>query len=427
MERKMKELLNSAQPGAVATLCLAVILFAAFALTRATKRAKLPNVTAYILAGILIGPYVLSLVPQAVIDELDFVTDIALAFIAFDVGKYFRLSALRRSGMRVPVITIFEALAAAAVIVCTMLWVFRLPLAFSLLLGAIGCATAPASTIMTIRQYKAKGEYVDTILQVVALDDAVALIAFSVCAAAAQSLGSGGTLDASVFILPLLSNAATLALGLGCGFLLRFLVGRRRSHDNRLMLTIATVLVMSGLCSVLNVSPLLSCMMLGATYVNLTDDERLFQQVSDFTPPILTIFFVLSGMRLNVPSLAAAGLIGVVYFVVRIAGKYAGACAGAWLTHASPEIRKYLGLALIPQAGVSIGLAILAQRMLPTDMGILLSTIILSSGVLYELVGPAMAKLGLTLSHAIPVPEKKMEGAPPASSTTLSPVSPSGK
>lgn len=168
-------------------------------------------------------------------------------------------------------------------------------------------------------------------------------------------------------------------------------------------------------------------MMLGATYVNLTDDERLFQQVSDFTPPILTIFFVLSGMRLNVPSLAAAGLIGVFYFVARIAGKYAGACAGACLTHASPEIRKYLGLALIPQAGVSIGLAILAQRMLPADMGILLSTIILSSGVLYELVGPAMAKLGLTLSHAIPVPEKNKDGAPPASSTTLSPVSPSDK
>lgn len=258
MEKKMKELLNSARPGAVATLCLAVILFAAFALTRVTKRAKLPNVTAYILTGILIGPYVLSLIPQAVIDELDFVTDIALAFIAFGVGKYFRLPTLRRNGMRVIVITIFEALAAAAVIVCTMLWVFHLPLAFSLLLGAIGCATAPASTIMTIRQYKAKGEYVDTVLQVVALDDAVALIAFSICAAAAPSLGSGGTLDASVFILPLLSNAATLALGLGCGFLLRFLVGRRRSHDNRLMLTIATVLVMSGLCSVLNVSPLLS-------------------------------------------------------------------------------------------------------------------------------------------------------------------------
>ncbi len=182
---------------------LAAMLISAFGLSRITKRLKLPNVTAYILAGILIGPYGLKWVDAAMVENMSFVTDVALAFIAFGVGKYFKWPVLKASGARVLVITILEALAAAAAISAAMLLIFHLPLSFSLLLGAIGAATAPASTLMTIRQYKAKGHFVDTILQVVALDDAVALLAFSVCATVSQIAESPQQLNAAAILLPI--------------------------------------------------------------------------------------------------------------------------------------------------------------------------------------------------------------------------------
>lgn len=386
---------------AVIISSLAIILFTSFLLTRITKKFKLPNVTAYIITGILIGPYVLNIIPKNIINGLDFVTDVALAFIAFGVGKYFKLSTLKKSGSEVVIITLFESLVAAIVITFVMIFVFHLSVPFSIMLGAIGCATAPASTIMTIRQYHAKGKFVDTILQVVALDDVVALVAFSICAAVAQAMSSNIKLSPSVFLMPIVTNLIAIIGGIVMGFILNKVISDRRSQDNRLIITIAIILAMTGICSVLDVSPLLSSMALGAAYINLSNNGQLFKQINNFTPPILTIFFVLSGMKLDVPSLASAGVIGIVYFFVRIIGKYLGAYWGAKVCKSSEEIRKYLGLALIPQAGVSIGLAALGQRILPPEIGGLLSTIILSSAVLYELVGPASAKAALHLSNSI--------------------------
>lgn len=411
----MLENLASSHPNAAVILSLAVMLFSGFLLTRITKKLKLPNVTGYIFAGILIGPYVLGLVPPSVVSGMDFVTDAALAFIAFGVGKYFKLSALRRSGWGIVVITLLEALLAALLITLTMIGVFHLSVSFSLLLGAIGCATAPASTIMTIRQYKAKGPFVDTILQVVALDDAVALIAFSVCAAIAQSLNASGRMDAGAVVLPLVINILAVGVGVGLGFLLKWLISERRSQEHRLVLVVGVLMGLTGLCTLFDVSPLLSCMALGTAYVNCGGNKNLFKQVNRFTPPILLLFFVLSGLRLNIPSLLTGGVIGVTYFFVRILGKYAGASLGARLTGAPTAVRRYLGLALIPQAGVSIGLAALGQRLLPESLGSLLSTIILSSAVLYEMVGPACAKASLRLSHTIAKPAPPLPAsAPPA-------------
>nr|WP_122012898.1 cation:proton antiporter [Maliibacterium massiliense] len=404
---------NLIKPGTTASviLCLAVILFAGFLLTRITKKCKLPNVTGYIFAGIILGPYVLGVIPTETIAHMDFVTDIALAFIAFGVGKYFKLATLKQSGKQAIIVTLFESLMAAAVIALVMIFVFRLPVGFSILLGAIGCATAPASTIMTIRQYKAKGDFVHMVMQVVALDDAVALIAFSVCAAIAQGLAVGH-MSFSVVILPVIYNILALGLGWLCGFALSRVINEKRSSDHRLVLSVAIVLALTGFCSAFDISPLLACMVMGATYVNIKDDETLFDDVNAFTPPILLCFFVLSGMKLNVPSLVTAGVIGVAYFIVRIVGKYAGASLGAAVAKSSAPIKKYLGMCLVPQAGVSIGLAALGQRLLPADMGMLLSTIILSSAVLYEMMGPACSKAGLILSGAIPREElEKNDGA----------------
>ena len=406
----MLENLLQTNPAAAIVLTLAVILFAGFAFTRLTKRLHLPNVTGYILAGVLLGPYVLGVVPAEMVTRMDFVTDVALSFIAFDVGRYFKLAALKKSGAQVLIVTVFESLTAGVVITLTMIFLFHLSIPFSLLLGAIGCATAPASTIMTIKQYKAKGEFVNMILQVVALDDAVALIAFSICAALAQNM-EGGSLDWSVLILPVIFNLVAIAMGSLSGFILNIFISDRRSNYHRLVLVTGFILGLSGLCMLLGVSPLLTCMAMGMVYVNVSHSKKLFKQVGGFTPPILLMFFVLSGLRLDVPSLATAG---VVYFFVRIFGKYLGAWLGAKIGRSSDDIRKYLGLALVPQAGVSIGLAVLGQRMLPPDMGTMLSTIILSSGVMYEMVGPACAKLSLHLSHSIPEGETPLEEGAPA-------------
>lgn len=247
------------------------------------------------------------------------------------------------------------------------------------------------------------------LLQVVALDDVVALIAFSICAAVSQALGQNGRVDAQVVLMPIALNLLAIVLGMAGGFLLSKIINEKRTSDNRLILTVTIILLITGFCCCFSVSPLLSCMALGAVYANLSQDDALFVQVRGFTPPILTLFFVLSGMRLDLNALKTVGMIGVAYFFVRIIGKYAGAALGCKLGRAPKELTRYLGLALIPQAGVSIGLAILAQRMLPDEMGSMLSAIILSSSVLYEMIGPACAKAALHLSGAIPkeMPEQK--------------------
>lgn len=383
-------------------LSLAVILFCGFLLTRLTSKLKLPYVTGYIIAGILIGPHVLNLIPETIIEGMDFVTDIALAFIAFEVGRYLKFSSLKKNGPQVIIITICEALIAAVVITMSMIFFFKLPVSFSLLLGAIGSATAPASTMMTIKQYKAKGDFVNLIVQVVALDDAVSLIAFSMCAAVVRVLNANASLNAFVFLMPTLFNIIAIILGVIFGLILNKLISSKRSEFNRLILAIAMILALTGFCSLFDISPLLSCMALGTAFIDLSNDKELFRQINSFSPPVLTIFFVLSGMRLDVLSLISAGLIGVSYFAIRILGKYVGAFIGAVLSNSSMEVRKYFGMTLIPQAGVSIGLAMLGHRMLPPEIGSLLLTIILSSGVLYEMIGPGMVKLALHLSKSIP-------------------------
>ena len=396
---------------ALVILELAVMLLSAFILSGATQRLRLPNVTAYIVAGIVIGPCGLKWIDEAMVESMGFVTDVALSFIAFGVGRYFKWETLKNSGARVLVITALESLGAAAAIAAVMLFVFHLSLSFSLLLGAVGAATAPASTLMTIRQYKAKSHFVETILQVVALDDAVALLAFSACATVSQIADSAEAVDISRVLLPIVYNLAAVALGVGMAFLLKWCEKRVTSRYDRLLLVVILLLTLSGLCAAVDISPLLSCMALGMVHANISrKGEALFKAVERFTPPVLTFFFVVSGMRLNVPALKTAGVIGVTYFFVRILGKYAGATAGAMLTGEDENVRRYLGLALVPQAGVSIGLAALGERMLPAEMGSLLNTIVLSSAVLYELAGPGLAKLSLRLSGALAAPEKSPGG-----------------
>lgn len=382
-------------------LVLSIILFSGFIMTRLTNTLNMPKVSGYILAGILIGPCCLDFIPHDMIGSMGFISDIALAFIAFGVGKFFKKEVIMKTGKRIIVITFSEALVAGILVTLLLKVLFGLDWGFALILGAIATATAPASTMMTINQYKAKGEFVNTLLQIVALDDVVCLLAFSIVSAVINGSASG-TLAVSDIVIPIIYNFIFIAVGVFCGYFLSRLLIPARSRDNRLILAIAMLLGISGLCAIVDVSPLLSCMVFGAVYINLTRDKKLFRQINNFTPPIMSIFFIVSGMNLDLTALTTVGAIGVAYFLIRIAGKYLGTYLSCQLMGTSKEIRNYMGLALIPQAGVAIGLAFLGQRILPSETGDLMLAIILSSSVLYEMIGPISAKAALFLSGSIP-------------------------
>ena len=419
--------IHSQSPVAVTIISIALMLAIGFLMTRITKLLKLPNVTAYIIGGILAGPFCLNLFPESIIASTSFLPDIALAFIAFSTGEFFRISSLKKNGGKVFVITVLES-CCAAVLVFLFCWlVLGLNLAFSIVLGALATATAPASTIMTIRQTGAKGDFVDTLLQVVALDDVVGLALYSIAVSLATAIFSSSGFEVRNVLIPLGKTILMMLLGGGFGLVLKWLTGTRRSIDNRLIIAIAVLFTFCGICVVVDISPLLGCMAMGMVYINTTGDERMFRQLNYFSPPILLLFFFRSGLSFDLGSLfgntGALGtvsllIIGISYFLVRIIGKYIGAWTGCHLAKKDPKVRNYLGLALIPQAGVAIGLAALGARELGGEMGHALETIILSSSVLYELIGPASAKLSLYLSGsysneletAAPVPTVDAEG-----------------
>ncbi len=402
----LHEVLHNMSPTASVIIAIAFMLFFGFAMTRLTKLLRLPNVTAYILTGILIGPYCLDLIPQTVVDGMDFLSDIALALIAFTTGEFFRFKVLKKNGLKVLIITLFEACIASILIFILAYGFLRLQFAFSIVLAALAAATASASTMMTIRQTGAKGDFVNTLLQVVAIDNIVALLAYSIAISVAVTASSGDTINAGDIIVPLVTNIGVLLLGGVFGFFMKLMMPQKRSTDNRLIISVSLLFAFCGICAMLNISPLLGCMSMGTIYINITDDDKLFKQLNYFSPPVLLLYFVRSSVNFRLDALFSTSgigatpliVVGLLYFAVRIAGKYVGAFLGALVVRKPPKTRNYLGLALIPQAGVAIGLAAMGARTLGGDIGMALETIILASSILYELVGPACAKLSLYLS-----------------------------
>lgn len=398
--------LETLSPVATTILSVAVMLFFGFAMTRVTKLLRLPNVTAYIVAGVLIGPYVLDLVPTDVIDNMGFIADIALAFIAFSTGEFFRVKKLKQSGLKVIWVSVLDTGLAALLVFLLTYYVLQLHFVFALVLAALAAATAPASTLMTIRQLGAKGDFVDTLLQVVVLDNIISLVAYSITISLA--LGAmGGGFSVGGIVRPILLNLGVLLLGGLFGWLMKILMPQKRTTDNRLIIAIATLFTFCGICALVEASPLLGCMSMGMVYINLTDDDKIFKQLNYWSPPILLLFFVRSGAHFKLDvlfdtsrSIGGTALlwVAILYFLVRIVGKYGGAFLGALLIKKPPHTRNFLGLALVPQAGVVIGLAALGARTLGGMMGESLETIILASSILYELVGPGCAKIALYFS-----------------------------
>ena len=401
-----------------ALLSVGVALIAGLLLTRLFTRLKLPDVTAYLVAGVLIGPSVLGRLgipglgfstPEAV-TKLDFLSDIALGFIAFAIGSEFRLSKLREIGKQATAVGIVQGVMAALLVdgVLLLLHLFlgeKLPVPMALTLGAIATATAPAATLMVVRQYKAKGPVTDILLPVVALDDAVGLVVFAVSFGAAQAMLRGSADLTAIFLAPLLEIVFSLALGAALGFLLTWIERFFNSHKNRLTLMTGFVLLTVALAKLeipiggvtAGFSPLLTCMMLGTVFCNACPlSEDLMEKEERWTAPIYTIFFVLSGAALRFDVFADAAIvgIGVVYILFRCAGKFFGSWLSTTLTHCEPMVCKWLGITLFPQAGVALGMCLQAEAL--GEQGILIRNIILFSVLIYELVGPALTKMALT-------------------------------
>ena len=382
---------------------LAMALFFGLFAGKVTKMIHLPNVTGYIIIGLIAGPYALKLIPLYVVEQFSIISDIALGFIAFSIGAEFKLSYLKKVGKSPVIIAIAEALG-AVLVVDFILIITGNDIAFSLVLGSIAAATAPAATLMVVRQYKARGPVTNTLLPVVAIDDAVALMLFGISVAIAKAISSKGSVSLLGTLLePIIEIVGALIFGAILGFILVYLTKWFTGRGNRLSIVFAMILVCIGMSNLWGLSALLACMVMSAIYVNFSKVyDEVFVLVDRVTPPIFVLFFFISGADLDISILPSVGLIGALYIVFRVVGKIGGAAVGARISHAEPVVSKYLGYTLIPQAGVAIGLAGVAMTVVP-EYGVQIRTIILCGTVVYELFGPIITKLALIKAGEIKI------------------------
>ncbi len=371
---------------------IAIMLFAALIAGKIVKRLKLPNVTGYLVIGLLIGPHCISLLSQDFLDSVSIISEVALGFIAFSIGAEFKISFLKKIGKAPIVIGITEGLG-AVVVVDTVMLLCGFDVTFALAMGAIASATAAASTLMIVKQYKAKGPVTQTLLPVVALDDAVALMAFGISMAVANVIRAHGKVSfARLMLEPCIELLGGIGFGIILGIIMTLLVKLYTGRGNRLAVTIMMIFVCLGVSDEVGFSSLLACMMLSTTFVNLSKfSDKIYEPVDRITPPIYMMFFIISGASLDVTVITAVGAVGSIYVIGRVIGKYIGASFGARITRAPKPVIKWLGLTLIPQEGVAIGLASSAAATLP-DYGGKIKTIVLCGVVIYELLGPIVTK-----------------------------------
>ncbi|MCI6320381.1 MAG: cation:proton antiporter [Clostridiales bacterium] len=404
-------------------LSVSIAVLAGLLMTRVFNLWKLPDVTAYLVAGVLIGPYFLGsmhieglgFVSGQAVSSLSLISEVALGFIAFSIGNEFRLQDLKATGRQAAVIGVFQALTATALVDLALLALHflmpeKLSLAQVLTLGAIATATAPAATLMVVRQYKAKGPLTSLLLPIVALDDAVGLVVFAVSFGIAKTLVSNEMDLVSILVNPLVEIVGSLALGAVMGWLLTQLEKLFHSNTNRLNVTIAFVFLTVSLSMLefrlgpvtVGFSSLLVCMMLGTVFCNLCPlSGDLMGAADKWTSPLFALFFVISGAELELDVFTDWAIVcaGVVYILFRSAGKYLGAYASSKWMKCAPEICKYLGITLLPQAGVSLGMCTTAMQL--GEQGNLIRNITLFSVLVYEMVGPLLTRQALTASGDI--------------------------
>ena len=399
---------------------ISIALVAGLFLSRLVKPLKLPAVTGYLIAGILIGPYCLGQLPvpgflhsMQEVEGLTIISKVALGFIAFAIGTEFEMKNLRKIGRQATVVGVLQALVTMVLVDAVLIGLHfilgeeRLPLSVAIILGAIATATAPAATLMVVKQYKAKGPVTDLLLPVVALDDAVGLVCFAVSFGIAQALQSGTVDIISMLVNPLIEVVASLLLGTIMGLLFSWVEDHFKSNSKRLCLSLTFVLMSVSLSMLkfeighvhIGFSSLLVCMMLGTVFCNVCEyADELMEKTDKWTMPIYILFFVLSGaeLELSILTQGIVVLIGAVYIISRSFGKYFGAFGSALMTKCDPKIVKYLGITLLPQAGVALGMSIIVKEQMGSAEGALVRNIVLFSVLVYELVGPMLTKIALT-------------------------------
>ena len=398
-------------------LSLSIALLAGLLLSRLAKKVQLPAVTAYLVAGVLIGPFLLGAlnipglgIAHEQLEGFGIIADVALGFIAFSMGNEFRIDALKKIGKQATVIGILQAVFTSIVVDIALIALHfampdKLTLPAAIVLGAVATATAPAATLMVVRQYKAKGPLTDILLPVVALDDAVGLVVFAVSFGIARSMSQASVSILSIILEPLLEVVLSLALGFVMGLLFTLCERYFHSRSKRMAVSVTFVMLTVGLsCMKFSVggihigfSSLLACMMLGTVFCNICDfSEELMDRADRWTAPILILFFVISGAELDLSVFAeiAVVIIGLAYIASRSLGKYFGAGISARWTKCDANIVKYLGITLLPQAGVALGMAIKAVELGPD--GAIVRNITLFAVLIYEIVGPFLTKVALT-------------------------------
>ena len=413
-------------------LSLSIALLAGLLLSRLAKILKLPAVTAYLVAGILVGPFLLGRVSlfgihlgfvKEDLAAFKIISEVALGFIAFSIGNEFRLSDLKKNGKKATIIGIFQAVVATilvdAVLIVIAVTTNIISIEAAIVLGAVASATAPAATLMVVKQYKAKGPLTDILLPIVAIDDAVGLVLFAISFGVAKAIGSGEVSLVSIILEPIIEVVLSLVLGSIMGLLFHLCERFFHSRSKRLAVSVTFVLLTVALSMIkfsvygvhIGFSSLLVCMMLGTVFCNVCDFSiELMDRVDRWTAPLFVLFFVISGAELDLSVFMSLGivLIGIAYIIARSAGKYLGAFSSAKAMKCDKKIVNYLGITLLPQAGVALGMAIKASDPVTGlgATGAIVAQITLFAVLVYELIGPLLTKISLTKAGEIVQHEK---------------------
>ncbi len=380
---------------------LAITLAIGFVFGKAARALKLPNVSGYLIGGLLISPSLFGIFNNDELNSLTFISEIALSFIAFSIGSEFVISEMKKYGKKVFIITLAEVLGAVLIVFSVMYFILKQDFVFSIIIASMSAATAPAATLLIMRQYRAYGPVTKTLLPVVALDDVFGIIIFGIAMALSKVKLSGEVSVLQMIYLPLKEILGSLALGVIIGLLLSVITRKMNIRDDLQILSLIAVFIGIGLSNLFGFSSLLTNIVIGTTLVNLMPRaNKVFDSVNDLSTPFYLLFFTLAGASLDLSVLVTVGIIGIVYIFCRGIGKYLGAWIGGRAVKAEKTVQKYLGLGLLPQGGVSIGLSVLVRQQLP-EYAVAITTIIMFSVLIYETLGPIFGKAAISLAGEI--------------------------
>jgi Kef-type K+ transport system membrane component KefB len=375
---------------------IAIILIVGFIGGKLAGILKLPSVSGYLIVGLLLGPSLFNLVTETDVKAMEILSEIALSIIAFSIGSEFIMKDMMRFGKKIFWITLFEVVGAISVVFIVMYFIFNQPFAFSIVIASMSAATAPAATLLVIRQYRANGPLTRAVLPVVALDDVFGIMAFGIAISIAKiSISTEVISVGQMFLNPLVEIGGSLLLGAFLGIVLAFVSKLARNRDENQVITLAFIGLAAGVSKWLGLSPLLTNIMMGAVLVNVVKTPfRIFTSVNDFATPFFVLFFTIAGASLDLSILASVGIVGIAYVFARAAGKFLGTFTGARIMKADPKVQKYMGFAMLPQGGISIGLSVIVRQELPT-YAVAITTIIMFSVLIYETMGPVFAKIAI--------------------------------